>query len=630
MSSLPPEAFEVADAIPDPAADDFTSTSKHGRVMGLGPYVQRIIDLNAAKQTATPSHSVEDFWKPLVTTYFTPDASLHIDIKSTNSNKPQALRLPVEALARLWKSHFDSGVNEERMLMENPCEILGIDGSVVVNCPKAVILTTYQHSTVLTNGYLRVAFNRNKKIISWEFSSLNHQELYSSSLLSASPVPPRACSPYGLPASVIRLMYIAEGINKLVDRIDQDIQSRVRDMVNNPSSAENRNSTNNDKPPSSFPERPNAPNSANNNSTASAYRAILSQLDGAQGLPVEQALAGATAAPLSRNAHPPPSTSAPIQSLQSNLAVGLDTPMGQGKNVSTSNFRDAMSSWRSDQAGAAEMFPNLFDEAVKSTFAQGGQDGTRRRDPSQNHADINQQLESTLNDAQVRHRSQSAIEAVAAAASGQDGWGMGSARSRDGMPTRSGNGEVDSSIQMLNSSAGGNLALPPDNDTAAHTTNARQAAPPGLAIFTPQRSEQLEAPNEAQHGRARQRNGSLQDMTTAQPSTAANATMKDFNGLRQFQRLSANSSKREGGNRSQANGVSTSGVDLMPTSRPLNIENASPSVKKSVANETTKASRELTTQTVGNRRPAQRIPSGDGREKRQKPNPQKDNPGQRS
>lgn len=533
MPNLPPEAFELAQRLEmDTMPDQFAARSKHARGVGLGPYVERLMNFNEEQQRGTPQHSLEGFWKPLISAYFSPEATIHLDIKSINCNKPRSIKIPVEALPRIWKSKYDAGVNEERMLMEHPCEFILPSGAVVVDCPKAVILTRYQNSTVQTNGHLRVSFRRDQKIVSWEFSSQFHEELYPRTAFTpGSSPPPASCSEFGIPASVIRLMLIAENINELGSKIGEGISKLLAEpdqlSIAQPAQAP--------PPPQSaspfnpidqkaFELLPSLPNRQN---TGNAYRALLSQLGGNQSLQPQQNSFNAPNVNLpSSRANP---TTAPHAS-QDNL--GLDMKPGMENDATVvPNLRDAISGWKTGpQSSPADVFPGLFDETLRSPFAPVERDNGRKS-AARSQADLNlsrQENHST-------QRAQSAIEAVAAAATGQGGWGVVPGMVPSGgreLNADGGGGEIDRGFQLMNASVDATLSLHQKNSGQQRHNMTRQTAPPGLSMFTP-RSKEVDGNDGGGGGRQHERgsNGesaSLKEFEGSQANGSVAATLPEF------------------------------------------------------------------------------------------------------
>lgn len=601
---LPPEAFDIAaDLNLDPSADILASRGKNARPVGLGTYVQQLMNFNREQQRGTKDHSLENFWKPLIASYFAPDANLHIDLKSSSRSKPRQIRFPVEALPRIWKSKLEAGVSEERTLLEDPCEFLLPSGFVVVDCPRTVILTTYQNSVVQTDGHLRVSFHRNKKIAMWEFSSKKHEELFTKRGFTAGAVPaipPSACSEFGIPAAVVRLMMIANDVNDLADKIGTEISK----LMTNP---ERLSAVPGPIPPRDGPQpavgqqAPPPPLSSNGN----AYRALSSMLDGPQ---LEQG---------DRRANLNTSTGRPGTSGGTpGLPEELDTEMKKAIELDNSlapNFRDAMTSWRSDSQTSLAL-SNFFDEAFRVPLAPDLNNTEAHKNAARNQADAKVKArQQASGGANLRkQRGQSAIEAVAAAASGQGGWGVG-ATGRD-VAAACGIGEdIDQSLQLFGAAT----------DPGLRGGASRVGGPPppaGLSLFTPQSTDL--ARSEAVLRRERgNHEAALRSMTAPSGrTTAGGQALKDFEGLRGFQRMPPKSKREtlpDAGHDTVAG--STHGEFAGTTQGIAEPNGAVRHSKAGGRSDGAKSGKDRTNSTAGSRRNAHRNASADERmEKRQK------------
>lgn len=270
-SPAPAEAFGVSDLREDVSADISASRAQKPKRKGLGPYVQQVMNFNREQQRGTKAHSLERFWKPLIASYFSADANLHLSLRSDKNNKARTIRMPVEALPRIWRCKLECGMRSERMLLENACEFEMAGGMVVVDCPRTVILTRFAHSMVQTNGHLRVGFRKSGKIALWEFSAQIHEEMFSERILNASgivTVPRPACSEYGVPEEVLRLMMIANDVNDIAGRIGTEIAKLAanRDRMQGIGKTERRN----------------AAGAQKLRSNGNAFRALSSMLEGKQ------------------------------------------------------------------------------------------------------------------------------------------------------------------------------------------------------------------------------------------------------------------------------------------------------------------------------------------------------------
>lgn len=89
--------------------------------------------------------------------------------------------------------------------MENPCEFLLHNGIVIVDCPRATIITVFAESSVQTEGHLRVSFSDKLKILCWEFNTRLHEELIS---IDCTTHPQPAANELGLPPAVSQYMQV--------------------------------------------------------------------------------------------------------------------------------------------------------------------------------------------------------------------------------------------------------------------------------------------------------------------------------------------------------------------------------------------------------------------------------------
>lgn len=546
-AALPPDSFDLSDNLGfDPTSNAFPSEANQSRRVGYGPYVQRLINFNRAQRNGK-NHGLESFWRPLIACYFAPEATLCLNLNSSDSQRPR-VKVPVEALPRLWKSKFDAGAKEERMLLEDPCEHHLPSGIVVVECSRTLIVTVYEHSMVLTDGYLKVSFHRNMKIFAWEFSSEKHEEVFSRAVCSkVGAVMPSPCSKFGLPDSVYQMMEIATDVDNLADKIMDEVAKIASDPQRVSSVADVANSTehNFNNQFSNFPGQ----------SGGYAYRAIISSvLDGTsldRGMPSVSvgALHGGTGG------------SSSTRGFAGDL--DMDVKNAMRNETSVPNMRDVMSSWKLEQVDQHQVpgqqnvdqqhsavFPNLLDEAVRSPFLGGeGEDvqGMRR-----GYGDLNlptKAMDANISDAHSKQRGQSAVDAATAAASGQGGWGAMSAPKTELDSSEIEGDGLDTSIQLLNTAADASLTMRCESGSGARNKMSRESAPPGLSMFTPQ-SNDVERSKQGTTRRGRAgKGGSRRGMNSGSARTTSNAAgVKDFKeGLRGLQRTGSGKTKRGSG-----------------------------------------------------------------------------------
>mmetsp|Transcript_2433 Transcript_2433/g.6493 ORF Transcript_2433/g.6493 Transcript_2433/m.6493 type:complete len:140 (-) Transcript_2433:114-533(-) len=131
-------------------------------------------------------------------------------------------------IARLYHTKVRSGVLEECLLLENPCEFLLQNGIIVVDCPNATMVAVYKQSKVITEGHLRVSFSREKKVLCWEFSTKSHEELVNRKV---SVIPPAATDELGFSPEVVLFSQIAEGVNELLPVMDDVVKGLIQSQT---------------------------------------------------------------------------------------------------------------------------------------------------------------------------------------------------------------------------------------------------------------------------------------------------------------------------------------------------------------------------------------------------------------
>jgi len=206
--------------------DDYVARYPIVSMKGVDKCVHRIIKFNEdQRKRKHRNNGLDEFWRPFVREYFTEDSKILLDVFNKKTKKSHSIELRSDVIARVFKAKYDSGVLEERLLLENPCEFLLHNGIVVVDCPRATILTVYQESWVHTEGHLRVSFSSKLKILCWEFSTRMHEELVKINLPKQ---PQPAANELGLSRAVSEYMQIAEVVNELRDRMSVVINNLIK------------------------------------------------------------------------------------------------------------------------------------------------------------------------------------------------------------------------------------------------------------------------------------------------------------------------------------------------------------------------------------------------------------------
>lgn len=545
---LPPDSFDLSDDFTaDPTPPGFVSRAKHARKVGYGDYIQLLNRFNREQRQGFSDVSIDRFWKPLIANYFAPEATLYIDLISQNTEESRSIKVPVEALPRIWESKVKAGAKEERTLMEDPCEYLLPNGVVVVDCRTTVIITKYKHCVVLTDGHLRVSFHRNKKILSWEFATKRHEELVSKAALTAgNPLGP-SLSEFGMPFSVVLQMMIANDLHSMRDKIGQEVAKIAAD-------------------PQKLASLMNLVGGGvqggdifsglGGQSNGTAYQAISSVLDGAG---LDQAIAGGSmAAALAVDGGVAGSRGFPV-----NFDMGGRYPMRNETIVP--NLRDAINPWKheaqpvldqrnADPANAEHqqslMFPGILDEVNPAILAGDADAGDRNG--RRGHGDLNlpgKGIGVNVGDLRRRNNGQSAIDAVAAAASGQMGWGVGSSVTGDLGTGDGGGDDLDANLQSIDGSADASLGMGMQRESGpgGRSGASRQGAPPGLAMFRPQGTEnERQKPASTRRPRG-SRGGSRRGSSGNSRGGGHVQGLKDYNGdnLRAMQRMGRAKAKRE-------------------------------------------------------------------------------------
>mmetsp|Transcript_14515 Transcript_14515/g.38834 ORF Transcript_14515/g.38834 Transcript_14515/m.38834 type:complete len:681 (+) Transcript_14515:84-2126(+) len=233
--ALRAKAFPVAEE-----RDPYVARSPIVSMNGVGECVQRLMKLNEEQRRQMSLNGLEEFWKPYIDKYYTKSARVLIDMYDMKLHTPRSVEFSAELLPRIYKAKYDSGVKEELLLMENPCEFLLQNGVVVVDCPRAMVLTVYSTSKVCTEGHLRVSFDTAHKIQCWEFSTRHHEELivlnppppqpveFTSSSLDRSnhqptALPEKAVNTLGVSSEMLRVVRVAECVYAMRQTIAQSL-----------------------------------------------------------------------------------------------------------------------------------------------------------------------------------------------------------------------------------------------------------------------------------------------------------------------------------------------------------------------------------------------------------------------
>lgn len=138
-----------------------------------------------------------EYWRNFVNEYFAPTAkkrwcvSLYGSGRQTTGVFPQDVwhceicnRKPgrgfettVEVLPRLCQIKYASGTLEELLYIDMPRESQNTSGQIVLDYTKAIQESVFDQLRVVREGHLRIVFNPDLKIASWEFCARRHEEL---------------------------------------------------------------------------------------------------------------------------------------------------------------------------------------------------------------------------------------------------------------------------------------------------------------------------------------------------------------------------------------------------------------------------------------------------------------------
>ncbi|XWS48971.1 hypothetical protein CRYUN_Cryun13aG0123300 [Craigia yunnanensis] len=102
-------------------------------------------------------------------------AEWHCDLCGSKSGR--GFEVTSEVLPRLNKVSFESGVIDEILFLNMPCERRFPSGLMMLEYEKAVQESVYERLRVVHEGKLRIIFTYDLKILSWEFCARHHEEL---------------------------------------------------------------------------------------------------------------------------------------------------------------------------------------------------------------------------------------------------------------------------------------------------------------------------------------------------------------------------------------------------------------------------------------------------------------------
>ncbi|KAG2615205.1 hypothetical protein PVAP13_3NG070800 [Panicum virgatum] len=92
-------------------------------------------------------------------------------------NVLHVIETTVEVLPRLCQIKYASGTLEELLYVDMPRESQNSCGQIVLDYTKAIQESVFEQLRVVREGHLRIVFNQDLKIASWEFCARRHEEL---------------------------------------------------------------------------------------------------------------------------------------------------------------------------------------------------------------------------------------------------------------------------------------------------------------------------------------------------------------------------------------------------------------------------------------------------------------------
>ncbi|KAJ6837461.1 transcriptional corepressor SEUSS-like [Iris pallida] len=160
-----------------------------------GTCARRLTQYMYHQQHRPQDNSIE-FWKKFVSEYFSPNAkktwcvSLYGGRQMTgvfpqdvwhceicNLRPGRSFATTADFLPRLYQITFANGTLEELLYVNLPHESHTALGQIVLDYPKAIEESVFEQLRVVHEGHLRIVFNPDLKISSWEFCARRHEVL---------------------------------------------------------------------------------------------------------------------------------------------------------------------------------------------------------------------------------------------------------------------------------------------------------------------------------------------------------------------------------------------------------------------------------------------------------------------
>ncbi|KAG6508172.1 hypothetical protein ZIOFF_033543 [Zingiber officinale] len=192
-------------------------------------------------QQHRPHDNNIEFWRKFIAEYFAPDAkkrwcvSLYGTGRQTTGVFPQdvwhceicnhkpgrGFETTVEVLPRLFQIKYASGTIEELLYVDMPREYQNASGQIVLDYAKAIQESVFEQLRVVRDGQLRIVFNPDLKISSWEFCARHHEEL----------IPRRVIVPQVSQLGTVVQRYQAATQNASSGLSTQDVQNTCNSYV---------------------------------------------------------------------------------------------------------------------------------------------------------------------------------------------------------------------------------------------------------------------------------------------------------------------------------------------------------------------------------------------------------------
>lgn len=189
------------------AATSVSSPESEREIPGkLDPYVpgtcaKRLTHYMFHLQHRPQDNNIE-YWTNFVNEYFGPISRKRWCVSAYGSDRqttgvfPQGLQLQnvwdcdicqrkpgqgfettFKNLPRLYQIQYASGTLEELLYIDVPDESKLPSGQIILSYPKAIQESVFEKLRVVREGCLRIIFNPDLKIVSWEFCARHHEEL---------------------------------------------------------------------------------------------------------------------------------------------------------------------------------------------------------------------------------------------------------------------------------------------------------------------------------------------------------------------------------------------------------------------------------------------------------------------